>query len=214
MSVVFFDLDNTLYPHRLGVVARIDERINDYLRIRLGVPAAEVDALRRRFWTEHGTTLRGLTVHHAVDADDYLSYVHDVALDDLLRPDPELSALLGRLPGRKVVFSNAARAHAERVLGLLGVADRFEAVIALEDLDYVPKPAPQAFRSAVARVGADAAGCALVDDLTANLRAAKGAGMRTIWVAEEHDGSALDASIDHVVSRVHEVEAILAAIRG
>jgi putative hydrolase of the HAD superfamily len=213
--VLFFDLDNTLYPHRLGVVTRIDDRINEYLERRLGVPSAEVDALRRRFWAEHGTTLRGLTAHHAIDADDYLAYIHDIEIEDLLQPDLELRALLARLPGRKVVFSNAARTHARRVLDRLGLADAFETVIALEDLGYVPKPDAEAFRIALTHAETDGKGCALIDDLTNNLAAAKRLGMRTIWVAEHHDGSpldaALDSTIDHVIGRVHEIEGILAA---
>lgn len=211
MSVLFFDLDNTLYPHRLGVVRRIDERINQYLERRLGVPAAEVDALRRRFWAEHGTTLRGLTTRHSVDADDYLAYVHDIELEDLLQPDPELRALLSRLAGRKVVFSNASRVHARRGLERLGLVDAFDAVIALEDLGYVPKPDVHAFQSAFARARTGGESSALIDDLTPNLTAAKRLGMRTIWVAEGHDGSPADAAIDHVIGRVHEVESVLAA---
>ncbi len=209
MSVLFFDLDNTLYPYSLGVVPRIDRRINDYLHERLGVPTAEVDALRRRFWTEHGTTLRGLMLGHGVDADDYLAYVHEIELEDLLRPDPLLRVLLERLPGPKAVFSNASRAHAARVLRLLDLERAFDAVIGLEDLAYVPKPEAHAFRAALDRVGGRAEGSLLIDDLLPNLATAKRLGMRTIWVDESGGGDGRGPSIDHAVSRVHEVEAIL-----
>lgn len=209
VSVLFFDLDNTLYPLSLGVVPRIDRRINDYLRERLYVPAAEVDGLRRRFWAEHGTTLRGLMLGHGVDADEYLAYVHEIELADLLRPDPVLRALLERLRGPKVVFSNASRAHAARVLRLLGLEQAFDAVFGLEDLSYLPKPDPRAFHAALDRVGARAEASLLIDDLRANLAAAKRLGMGTIWVDESGGADGRDASVDHVVSRVHEIEAIL-----
>src|SRR5439155_7119226 len=107
---------------------------------RLSHPAAEVDGVRRQFWAEHGTKLRGLMSHHRVDADDYLEFVHDIDLGDLLGPDERLRMLLARLPGRKAIFSNASRAHARRVLGLLGVEGAFETVIGLDDLASVPKP--------------------------------------------------------------------------
>ncbi len=42
MSVLFFDLDDTLYSRSLGVVSRIDRRIDEYLAWRVGVPAADV----------------------------------------------------------------------------------------------------------------------------------------------------------------------------
>ena len=209
MSVLLFDLDNTLYPQSLGVIERIDRRINEYLHVRVGIAAAEVDAVRRRFWAEHGTTLRGLMIGHAVDADDYLQFVHDIDLDDLLKPDRELALLLERLPGRKLVFSNASRTHARRVLAALGLEASFECVIGLEDLAYVPKPSPEAFRVVLERVGGKAEHCALIDDLLPNLSAAKRLGMRTVWVA---DGSERpDDTIDHVVDRVHAIEAIFLA---
>ena len=206
MAVFFFDLDNTLYAEALGVVARIDRRINQYLELRLGIPAAEVDGVRRQFWAEHGTTLRGLMTRHSVDADDYLEFVHDVDLGDLLAPDERLRMLLARLPGRKAIFSNASRAHARRVLGLLGLEGAFETVIGLEDLGYVPKPQPQAFRIALDRLGARAEASTLIDDLRANLRAAKQLGMRTVWVASGAEPP--DATIDHVVAHVFEIERI------
>ena len=205
---LFFDLDNTLYAERLGVVARIDERINEYLRVRLAVPATDVDRMRREFWAQHGTTLRGLMEHHAVDADDYLEFIHDVALGDLLVAEPRLRALLGRLPGRKAIFSNASRRHVGRVLDLLGLRDAFDAVIGLEDLGYVPKPQPQAFRIALDRLGASAQASTLIDDLRPNLRAAKQLGMRTVWVGS---GGERDDAIDHVVAHVLEIEAIFCA---
>jgi putative hydrolase of the HAD superfamily len=203
VTVLFFDLDNTLYSDRLGVVRRIDRRINEYLELRIGLPASEVDGVRRRFWAEHGTTLRGLMLRHSIDADDYLEYVHDIELADLLAPDPRLRPMLESLPGRKAVFSNASRAHAGRVLALLDVEGVFDAVIGLEDLDYVPKPAPEAFDVALKRLGAEASRSALIDDLRPNLDAAKRLGMRTVWVSSSAEPA--DASVDHVVADVLEI---------
>jgi putative hydrolase of the HAD superfamily len=214
VSVLLFDLDNTLYPFSLGVVARIDRRINEYLHRRVGIALDQVDELRRRFWAEHGTTLRGLMIGHGVDADDYLDFVHDIVLDDLLRPDPDLGRLLERLPGRKIVFTNASRAHARRVLAALGLATSFEAIHSLEDLGYVPKPAPEAFQIVLDRSGANASDCSLIDDLRPNLAAAKRLGMRTVWVdesatARERDDPQNDiGEIDHIVERVHAIETI------
>lgn len=203
MRVLFFDLDNTLYSDRLGVVPRIDRRINQYLEVRVGIAPGRVDEIRRAFWAEHGTTLRGLMLRHSVDADDYLAYVHDIELADLLIPDPRLRQLLEELPGRRAVFSNASRAHARRVLDLLDLEGVFDDVIGLEDLGYVPKPAPEAFAFALERLRAEAARSALIDDLRPNLSAAKRLGMRTVWVSSTAETA--DATIDHVVTDVLEI---------
>jgi putative hydrolase of the HAD superfamily len=210
VKTLFFDLDNTLYRYDLGVVDRIDQRINRYICTRFAVAESEVDALRRTFWADHGTTLRGLMARHSVNADEYLEYVHDIELADLLKPDPGLRALLERLPGRKAVFTNASRAHAMRVLGLLELEGSFETVIALEDLAYVPKPADDAYRVVLSRFGADAADSAFIDDTRTNLAPAKRLGMRTFWLSDAPDTDGKDDSVDHVIASLHEIEAILA----
>jgi putative hydrolase of the HAD superfamily len=202
-----FDLDNTLYPASLPVVTRIDARINGYLHERVGIDPSEVDALRRRFWADHGTTLAGLMVHHQVDPDDYLTYVHEIELEDLLQPDAALLDMLGRLPVRKLVFTNAGRSHAEKVLRLLGLSGAFEAVVALEDRAYSPKPEPAAYRAVLERFRLTGEECTLVDDSRKNLVAAKAFGMKTVWVSDE--GGEISDGIDHVIRAVHGVEAIV-----
>jgi putative hydrolase of the HAD superfamily len=206
VPVLLFDLDNTLYPHDLGVVARVDARINEFMTIRLGLAADVVDSLRRRYWEEHGTTLRGLAAEFEIDPDDYLDFIHDLDFSDLLRTDAALRALLCRIPGRKAVFSNASRRHAAAVLGLLGIEDAFEQVFGLEDLGYVPKPVPEAYERVLSGLGVEGARCSFVEDTRANLRPAKRLGMRTIWLTHAPEA---DDTVDHAISKLHEIEAIL-----
>jgi putative hydrolase of the HAD superfamily len=210
VRVVLFDLDETLYPRGNGVIARVDARINTYLADRMGVPAAEVDAVRIRLRDAYGTTMRGLEMEHAIDVDDYLAHIHDVPIEDLLEPAPALRAALRRIPERKAVFSNAVRSHVTRVLGLLGIADVFEAVFALEDLGHRPKPDPAAYRVVTEALGVPATACVLIDDTRQNLEAAADLGMRTVWVHPEPTGT---AGVDHVVPDVHAVETALAGLR-
>ena len=204
MNVLLFDLDETLYPRSLGVVPRVDVRINRYLEEKVGIAAADVDAVRRRYWAEFGTTLSGLIAHHAIDPDDYLQFIHDIEIDDLLTRDEALLTLVSALPGRKAVFTNSSRYHAGRVLERLGVTGAFEAVVALEDLGYVAKPAAGAFERVLGRLGARAEISTLIDDNVRNVAAAKKLGLRTVWVGEgETEGA------DHVVATVAELVRIL-----
>lgn len=211
MQVLLLDLDETLYPRGNGVLDRVDARINAYLRERLGIPETQVDAVRRKLRDAHGTTLRGLEAHYSVDVEDYLAAVHEVDLSDLLAPAPGVRALLGRLPGRKVVFTNAPRRHAEQVLRLLALRDAFEAVLTLEDLGHRPKPDPRAYSAVTARLGVEAADCVLVDDTRANLVGAGRAGMRTVWIAPERHP---DAGIHYVITELLELEQVLQDVRG
>ncbi len=206
MDTLLFDLDGTLYPVDNGVLARLDARINDYLREHVGIPETEVDQLRNELRDAHGTTMHGLMARHRIDPAHYLDVVHDADLSDLLQPDLRLRDLLARIPGRRFVFTNAPRAHAARVLSLLGLHESFEAVIALEDLDYVPKPRPAAFAAALARCGARGEECFFVDDTRANVVAARRLGMHAVWIApaQQHGDGAPPA-----IETVHEVERVL-----
>jgi putative hydrolase of the HAD superfamily len=206
MEVLLLDLDETLYPRGNGVLERIDARINRFMRERVGISAAQVDAVRQRLRDEHGTTMRGLEAHYDVDVANYLEVVHRVDLSDLLAPAPELRELLQRLPGRKAVFTNAPQHHAEQVLRLLDLGDAFEAVLTLEDLALLPKPDPRAYAAVTTRLGVRGADCVFVDDTRANLIGAKRSGMRTVWLAPEPTH---DDEVHHVITGLDELERVL-----
>src|SRR5207249_5090334 len=118
-SLLLLDVDNTLYPPSRGVVERVDTLINRYLIERVGIDPAEVDDIRRRLWSDYGTTLHGLMHRRGIDPDDYLRFVHAIELDDLLTADPALAAMLARLPLLKVAVTNGSAAHARGVLDCL-----------------------------------------------------------------------------------------------
>lgn len=208
MQVLLLDLDETLYPRGNGVLGRIDARINSFMIERLGFAPDAVDAERLRLRDRYGTTMRGLVERFELDLDEYLHHCHGVDLSDLLAPDPELRALLARLPLRRAVLTNAPRAHAQQVLGLLGVADLIEQVIALEDVGYVPKPAASAFRTALARLGAPPEACLFVDDTLAFVEAAARHGLHAAWMAPP-GATVPNGSVRHVVHHVRELEELV-----
>ncbi len=206
---LLLDIDNTLYPPSRGVIERVDVLINRYLTERLGIDAAEVDTVRRRLWSDYGTTLHGLMHRRRVDPADYLRFVHDVVLDDLLAADPALAAMLARIPLLKVAFTNGSAAHARGVLRCLGVHELFFRVYGLERLAFVPKPYVQAYVTVLADLHTRGADCILVEDRAANLRAARQLGMRTIHVA---DGAAPAAEADVSIGSILDLEKALETI--
>lgn len=208
VQVLLLDLDETLYPRGNGVLRRIDARINSFMTDRLGFDPAMVDAERSALCARWGTTMRGLLETHALDLDDYLRHCHGVDLSDLLGPDPRLRALLERVPLRKAVLTNAPRRHARQVLDLLGIADLMEQVFALEDIGYVPKPAPSAFATATAALDVLPGECVFVDDMLASVRAAAAHGLHAVWIAPP-EAEAPGEAEHHVVRDVHEIEELL-----
>ena len=177
------DLDNTLYSAQTGVFDRVDVRIQQYLMARFGWSEARARAFRLHCVQHFGTTLRGLRVYYPhLDPFEFLDYAHDIPLEDLLKPVPEIRSVLAALSGVRVIFSNSDRKHTARVLDLLGLADLFEVRITIEDLGFIPKPHWEAYATLVERLRAIPSRCVYVDDLLENLRMARRWGFRCVWV--------------------------------
>src|SRR5437762_2945803 len=184
-SLLLLDVDNTLYPPSRGVVGRVDALINRYLIERVGIDPAEVDTIRRRLWSDYGTTLHGLMHRRGMDPEEYLRFVHAIRLDDILVRDEALAAMLARIPLLKVAVTNGSAAHARSVLDCLGVRELFFRVYGLERLAFVPKPYVQAYQTVLADLHARGTDCILVEDRAVHLRAARQLGMRTVHVADD-----------------------------
>ena len=115
-STLFFDLDATLYPASNGLWEQIRLRIYQFMLEEIGISENEIPATRDKYWTTYGTTLEGLRIHHGVEPDEYLAYVHHLPLKDFLEPDPVLRNILTSLSQDLWIFTNADYRHAERVL--------------------------------------------------------------------------------------------------
>jgi putative hydrolase of the HAD superfamily len=176
-----FDLDNTLYPPAIRLFDQIERRMTDYVMRALGIPAAEADAVRARYWTSYGTTLAGLMREHGLDPAPYLDHVHDIDLSGVATA-PDLCAALGRLAGRKVVYTNGSREHARRVTRAIGLEGCFDALYGFEDAAFVPKPEAEAFATVFALDGLVARRAAMFEDDPRNLVVPHGLGMRTVLV--------------------------------
>jgi putative hydrolase of the HAD superfamily len=182
-----FDLDNTLHDASPHIFPHLTRAMTQYLREHLALDEAEANAMRVRYWKRYGATLNGLMRHHGTDPHHFLHTTHRFPeLHRMIVADRAALAAIARLPGRKVVFSNAPAHYAEAVLELLGLHRFFAAVYGIEQLGFAPKPSPIAFRRLLRAERIAAARCVLVEDTLENLRTACRLGMRTVWVTREH----------------------------
>lgn len=184
-TTIFFDLDETLYPSSNGLWLSIRDRIRLFMQERLDIPANTIPALSERCFRQYGTTLRGLQVNYGVNMEEYLNYVHDIPINNYLKPNPKLKKVIDVLPHRKAILTNADSAHAQRVISALGLDGCFEMIIDVYQLNPYCKPMPESFKIAMSKVGeTDPHRCILIDDLPANVRAAKDFGFHAILVDE------------------------------
>ena len=144
--VWIFDLDNTLHDARPHIFPHINRSMTEYVARLLGLGAEEADELRDSYWRRYGATLTGLIRHHAVDPGHFLRETHHFPdIDRMVVGRRELRSVLRRLPGRKIVFSNAPGHYARAVLQVLGVGDLFDDVFSIERTRFRPKPQAHGF---------------------------------------------------------------------
>jgi putative hydrolase of the HAD superfamily len=176
-----FDLDNTLYPAGTDVFPQVHARMGEFIARHFEITLEEANEMRRAMYLKHGTTLRGLMVEHDVEADHYLKFVHDIDLSNLPR-EPGVIQALERLPGRKLIFTNASRYHAEKITTHLGIDHIFEGVFDILAADFIPKPDARPYDVLIERFGFDPKRACMVEDIPRNLVPAAARGMKTVWV--------------------------------
>jgi len=183
-----FDLDNTLYPPESDLFAQIDRRMTQYVSELLDLPPDDARKIQKAYYAEHGTTMSGLMQEHNIEPDSYLDFVHDIDLSPL-SVDQALQGAIEGLPGRKIVFTNGSRGHANRVLAARGLSGIFDDIIGIEDTGFVPKPQPSAYTHLLNTVKVDPHQAAFIEDMARNLEPAHALGFVTILVHSNKDWS-------------------------
>jgi putative hydrolase of the HAD superfamily len=185
--VWLFDLDDTLHDASTASMPQLHVSFGEYIQTHLGLSQEEADALRRRYWLRYGATLLGLVRHHGVRPAHFLHHTHLLpGLEARVRGHGADLAALARLPGRKVILTNAPAAYAWRVLRALGIQRWFDGVLSIEDMRMFgtlrPKPDARMLRNVAARLGVPASCCVLVEDTLVHQKAARRVGMKTVWM--------------------------------
>lgn len=192
-----FDLDNTLYPSSCNLFAQIDQRMSTFIASFLDVGLDEARRLQKHYYYTYGTTLDGLMKLHNASPNDFLNYVHDIDLSHLPEA-PALNDALAQLPGRKFIFTNGSREHAERVASKLGVLQQFEDVFDIAASDYVPKPLPEAYARFLERHSVVPTVSAMFEDLPHNLENPHERGMSTVLVRSVYDDHPCQKDVENV----------------
>ena len=211
-----FDLDNTLYPVTEALLAHIDEHMGNFVANFLNVDAEEAHRIQKAYFRKYGLTLRGLMIHHGLDPVRYYDEMTPMDLSEVT-PNPALGEAIGRLPGRKIIYTNASVHHAEMVLDHMGIRQVFEAIYDISAADYLPKPAIESYRALCDLHRIDPSKAVMVDDISRNLAPAAELGMTTVWLktgAEWSLESEIDAHIHHVAGDIMDwVEGVATAQR-
>ncbi|GJN66910.1 hypothetical protein PCL_12750 [Purpureocillium lilacinum] len=190
--VLFFDIDNCLYPRSTRVHDIMAELIDQYFVKHLDIPFDEAVRLHKEYYTNYGLAIEGLVRHHQIDPLDYNAKVDDaLPLEDIIKPNPELRRLLEDIDKSKVtmwLFTNAYVTHGKRVVKLLGIDDLFDG---LTFCDYaqqplICKPHEEMYKKGMREAGVERVeDCFFVDDSYSNCVKAKEFGWTAAHLVED-----------------------------
>lgn len=179
-----FDLDNTLYPAE-AVFPEMDRRMTQFVAGYLGLAHDEALALQKRYYSEHGNTLKGMMDRHGMAPGGFLHHVHEVDLSTVPRCQ-RLPAAMDQLPGRKFIYTNGSRRHGERMAVHLGIDHLLSGISGIEDHNYRPKPDPRAYEIFCETHSVEPSQAIFFEDVSRNLLPAHELGFTTVLVTS-HD---------------------------
>ncbi|MFA7668532.1 MAG: pyrimidine 5'-nucleotidase [Burkholderiaceae bacterium] len=189
--VWLFDLDNTLHDCSRHIFPAIDGAMTATIAEQLGLTLDQADNLRNQYWKRYGATAIGLERHHGMPAADFLDACHRFDVTPLVHSESGLASKLARLPGRRILLTNAPQEYARNVLRALGILHEFEMLWTIDHMRLQgrlrPKPSVAMLRQLLARLRVPASRVVLVDDTLKNLRSAHALGIGT--VLSHHPGT-------------------------
>ena len=176
-----FDLDNTLYPPEENIFSQIDKKMTSFISNSLDISIDEAYEIQKENFVNHGTTLAGFMndKNNKINPDKFLEYVHDIDLSTL-REDSKLREVLLLIPGKKYIFTNGTKHHAENVLKKLNLENIFQSIFGIKEANYLPKPNVKTYNLFLKNNKIDPKTSIMFEDMSRNLVPAKELGMTTV----------------------------------
>ena len=204
-KIWIFDLDDTLHNASAHIFPVMNQAMTQYIMDHLDLDENAAHNLRKHYWRVYGATLKGLVRHHQTDPYHFLEETHQLHnLQEMVIQVKRLRHMLDQLPGRKLVFTNAPRSYALRVLDILDIEDVFELIFSVESTKFHAKPSVRGFQQLLKTIKVKASDCIMIEDNLEALKTAKKLGMKTVWVSRKlHNPSYVDYRASSVLALTH-----------
>jgi putative hydrolase of the HAD superfamily len=203
MQDLLIDLDNTVYPENSNIFSLIDIRMKSFISKNLNVSLEKSYEIQKKYFMEHGTTLKGLMLHHNINPKPFLSYVHDIDLSSI-QNNPKLIAVLKKYKGKKIIFTNGSQDHAIKVLQRVGIKQYINDIFDIIDAKYIPKPEIVTYKKVLKKFNLIPEKTIMIDDLPSNLKTAKKLGINTVLINQKYDRKNTHDYINLVCSNLLE----------
>lgn len=204
-KIWIFDLDDTLHNASAHIFPVMNRAMTQYIMNHLDLDESSAHTLRQHYWRIYGATLKGLVRHHDTNPHHFLEETHQLEnLPEMVIQVKRLRYMLQSLDGRKLVFTNAPRSYALRVLDILDIEDVFELVFSVESTKFHAKPSLRGFQKLLKSIKAKASDCIMLEDSLPALMTAKRLGMKTVWVSKKlHKPNFVDYRLPSVLALTH-----------
>ena len=176
-----FDLDNTLYSADSGIFQQVHELMGKFVSSHLNIEIEKAKIIQKKYYKQHGTTLKGMMDNHGVDPDHFLAEVHKLDYS-IVGPNHKLNEELKKLKGRKIIYTNANMQHALDVLEKIELSNFFDEIYDIKMANYIPKPELAPYEQMIKKYNISAESAAMFDDIAKNLVPAKNVGFTSIWI--------------------------------
>ena len=209
-----FDCDGVLYDDLEGVFGQVSKRMTEYISQKLDLSLEKAKELQTNYFHKYNTSLNGLMIHHDIDPQEFLKYVHDINLD-FLKKDLKLRKELLELKTKKFVFTNGSHEHASNITKTLGISDLFDGFFDITDCNFIPKPSIKPYKKLIDKFNIKPSETVFIEDIAINLEPAKKLGMKTVWLKnneywgkKDSDKKFVDLKIENLSSFLKEINII------
>ena len=206
-----FDLDNTIYDFNLGLFKRVSSRMTEYIKEFFDLNEVDALTLQRDMYKKYGLTLRGLMIEKKIDPEPFLEFVHDVDFSEL-NEDITLKTLLGKIKGKKSIYTNATFKHAKNILKSMGIFQEFEIIFDIKDANYIPKPDPNSYHIMKKKLNLNDNNISksiFFEDTAKNLKPARELGMSTVWIENDFNRKEADRLREYINFTGSDIKSIL-----
>ena len=209
-----FDCDGVLYDDLEGVFGQVSKRMTEYISKKLNLSLEKAKELQTNYFHKYNTSLNGLMIHHDINPQEFLKYVHYINLD-FLKKDLKLRKELLELKTKKFVFTNGSHEHALNITKTLGISDLFDGFFDITDCNFVPKPSIEPYRKLIDKFNIKPSETVFIEDIAINLEPAKKLGMKTVWLKnneywgkKDSDKKFVDLKIENLSSFLKEINIV------
>ena len=219
MKYLLLDLDGVCYGKHNNyslekVFGQVSKRMTMFISEKLKINTKEAKELESNYFYKYNTSLNGLMIHHNIEPEEFLEYVHTIDLS-FMKEDKIMRNELKKLDMKKFIFTNGSAEHAKNILTHLGVYDLFgrDKVFDIKDAGYVPKPEAETFDLMVKKFNINPNETIYIEDIAKNLSIGYERGCMTVWLINDEHFGMMDSDKDYISHKIENLSLFLKEIR-